>query len=104
MLLYFIFLLFSFICISKSGYLSFSLITHFLSSRAAKIAKLAATVPSSAGLFFVPAFSGLFAPHWQADARGVVVGLTEFSTKAHVGVSFVFADFYLSLLLLRLVV
>jgi glycerol kinase len=44
---------------------------------------LAASVPSSAGLYFVPAFSGLFAPYWRADARGVIAGLTRFHTKAH---------------------
>ena len=33
---------------------------------------------------FVPAFSGLFAPHWRPDARGVIAGLTRFSTKAHI--------------------
>ena len=44
---------------------------------------LAASVPDSAGLYFVPAFSGLFAPYWRADARGVIVGLSRFHTKAH---------------------
>jgi glycerol kinase len=34
-------------------------------------------------MYFVPAFSGLFAPHWRSDARGVVVGLSRFNTKAH---------------------
>jgi glycerol kinase len=34
-------------------------------------------------VYFVPAFSGLFAPHWRADARGVIVGLSRFVTKAH---------------------
>ncbi len=35
------------------------------------------------GAYFVPAFSGLFAPHWRADARGVIVGLTRFVNKGH---------------------
>jgi len=44
---------------------------------------LAATVPDSGGIYFVPAFSGLFAPYWRSDARGVIVGLSRFHTKAH---------------------
>lgn len=48
-----------------------------------EIEPLAASVPDSAGLFFVPAFSGLFAPYWRADARGIIAGLTRFHTKAH---------------------
>ena len=50
---------------------------------AAEIEPLAASVPDSGGLCFVPAFSGLFAPHWRADARGAIVGLSRFHTKAH---------------------
>jgi glycerol kinase len=48
-----------------------------------EIEALAASVPDSAGLYFVPAFSGLFAPYWRADARGVIVGLSRFHTRAH---------------------
>ena len=44
---------------------------------------LAGQVPDSAGVYFVPAFSGLFAPYWRPDARGVIVGLTRAATKAH---------------------
>lgn len=40
--------------------------------------------PGSAGVYFVPAFGGLLAPHWQGDARGVIVGLTSYTNKAHV--------------------
>ncbi|HRI56540.1 MAG TPA: glycerol kinase GlpK, partial [Anaerolineae bacterium] len=40
-------------------------------------------VPDSGGIYFVPAFSGLFAPYWQSDARGVIVGLTRFVNKYH---------------------
>ena len=52
-------------------------------SSAADIEPLAASVPDNGGVYFVPAFSGLFAPHWRSDARGVVVGLSRFNTKAH---------------------
>jgi len=41
-------------------------------------------VSDSGGVYIVPAFSGLFAPYWQSDARGVIVGLTRFITKNHI--------------------
>ena len=41
-------------------------------------------VPDSGGIYFVPAFSGLFAPYWQSDARGAIVGLTRFVNKGHI--------------------
>lgn len=47
------------------------------------IEPLAKSVPDNGGVYFVPAFSGLFAPYWRNDARGVVVGLTRAATKAH---------------------
>ncbi len=50
---------------------------------AAEAEAIAATVPDSGGVYFVPAFSGLFAPHWDMRAAGVIVGLTRFATKAH---------------------
>jgi glycerol kinase len=50
---------------------------------ASDVEALAASVPDSGGAYFVPAFSGLFAPYWRADARGVIVGLSRFHTKAH---------------------
>ncbi len=50
---------------------------------AAEIEALASTVPDSGGIYFVPAFSGLFAPYWRPDARGAIVGLSRFHTKAH---------------------
>jgi glycerol kinase len=50
---------------------------------AADVEPLAAGVPDSGGIYFVPAFSGLFAPYWRTDARGVIVGLSRFHTKAH---------------------
>jgi glycerol kinase len=54
-----------------------------LISSAAEIEQLARSVEDNGGAYFVPAFSGLFAPHWRADARGAVVGLTRFVTKGH---------------------
>lgn len=50
---------------------------------AAEIENLASSVSDTAGVYFVPAFSGLFAPYWRSDARGVIVGLTHATTKAH---------------------
>ncbi len=54
------------------------IITH-----AAETEALASSVTDTAGIYFVPAFSGLFAPYWRSDARGVIVGLTRAATKAH---------------------
>ena len=48
-----------------------------------EIEALANSVSDNGGVYFVPAFSGLFAPHWRSDARGVIVGLSRASTKAH---------------------
>ncbi|MDO5700671.1 MAG: glycerol kinase GlpK [Bowdeniella nasicola] len=50
---------------------------------AEQIEELAASVADNGGAYIVPAFSGLFAPHWRPDARGALVGLTRFVTKAH---------------------
>ena len=50
---------------------------------AAEIETLAASVADTGGCVFVPAFAGLFAPHWRSDARGVIAGLTGYVTKAH---------------------
>jgi len=50
----------------------------------AEVETLAASVTDNGGVYFVPAFSGLFAPYWRPDARGAVVGLTRFATKAHI--------------------
>lgn len=44
----------------------------------------ARSVPDSGGIYFVPAFSGLFAPYWRSDARGLIIGLTRYITKAHI--------------------
>jgi glycerol kinase len=50
---------------------------------AAEIETLAATVQDNGGAYFVPAFSGLYAPYWRSDARGALVGLTRFVNKGH---------------------
>ncbi|MFZ4123629.1 MAG: glycerol kinase GlpK [Candidatus Planktophila sp.] len=52
-------------------------------SSSSEVEALAGSVTDNGGVYFVPAFSGLFAPHWRSDARGVIVGLTRASTKAH---------------------
>ena len=54
-----------------------------LFERTEEVEALAASVPDNGGAYLVPAFSGLFAPYWRPDARGTVVGLTRFVTKAH---------------------
>ncbi len=51
---------------------------------APEIETLAKTVEDSGGAYFVPAFSGLFAPYWRGDARGAIVGLTRFVNKGHI--------------------
>ena len=53
-------------------------------SGADEVEALAATVADNGDVYFVPAFSGLFAPHWRSDARGVIVGLTRFANKGHI--------------------
>lgn len=53
-------------------------------SDAAEVEGLANSVEDNGDVFFVPAFSGLFAPHWRPDARGVIVGLTRFANKGHI--------------------
>jgi glycerol kinase len=55
-----------------------------LISSASEIETLAQTVEDNGGAYFVPAFSGLFAPYWRADARGVIVGLTRYVNKGHI--------------------
>ena len=51
---------------------------------ASEVEELAGSVEDNGGVSFVPAFSGLFAPYWRSDARGVIVGLTRYATKAHI--------------------
>jgi glycerol kinase len=51
---------------------------------APEVEQLAMTVDDNGGVFFVPAFSGLFAPYWRDDARGVIVGLTAYANRGHI--------------------
>ena len=55
-----------------------------LISSAAEVEELAASVDDNGGAYFVPAFSGLFAPYWRPDARGALVGLTRFVNRGHI--------------------
>ena len=48
------------------------------------ISDLAGSVPDNGGIYFVPAFSGLYAPYWRSDARGVIVGLTRYINRGHI--------------------
>jgi glycerol kinase len=50
---------------------------------ASEVESLAKTVEDSGGMYFVPAFSGLFAPYWRSDARGAIVGLSRYHNRAH---------------------
>jgi glycerol kinase len=50
----------------------------------AEVESLARSVEDSGGIYFVPAFSGLYAPYWKADARGAIVGMTRYVTKGHI--------------------
>jgi len=51
--------------------------------KSSEVESLACTVDDNGGIFFVPAFSGLYAPYWRADARGVIAGLTRYVTAGH---------------------
>uniref|UniRef100_A0A7S2SJ45 glycerol kinase n=1 Tax=Mucochytrium quahogii TaxID=96639 RepID=A0A7S2SJ45_9STRA len=51
---------------------------------APEVEPLANSVPDNGGVYFVPAFSGLYAPYWKDDARGVIVGMTRFCNKGHI--------------------
>jgi glycerol kinase len=55
-----------------------------LISSSDEIEALARSVDDNGGVYFVPAFSGLFAPYWRSEARGVIVGLTGFATRGHI--------------------
>jgi glycerol kinase len=52
--------------------------------KSSEIEDFAGKVEDSGGIYFVPAFSGLFAPYWQSDARGVIVGMTRYVNKNHI--------------------
>ncbi|GAI07233.1 unnamed protein product, partial [marine sediment metagenome] len=55
-----------------------------LFEKSSEVEALAKTVEDNGGIYFVPAFSGLFAPYWKSDARGVIVGLTRYINKGHI--------------------
>jgi glycerol kinase len=55
-----------------------------LIKESAEVEELAKTVDDNGGIYFVPAFSGLFAPYWRGDARGVIAGMTRYVTKGHI--------------------
>jgi len=65
-----------------------------LISSAPEIEELAGTVTDNGGAYFVPAFSGLFAPYWRSDARGVIAGLTRFVNKGHLARAILEASAY----------
>ncbi|MCX6058023.1 MAG: glycerol kinase GlpK [Chloroflexi bacterium] len=52
--------------------------------KSSDVETLAQTVEDSGGIYFVPAFSGLFAPYWKSDARGAIVGMTRYVNKGHI--------------------
>lgn len=54
-----------------------------LISKASEVEDLARTVPDNGGIYFVPAFSGLFAPYWRSDARGIITGLSHIINQGH---------------------
>jgi glycerol kinase len=54
-----------------------------LIAKSPEIEDLAKTVEDNGGIYFVPAFSGLFAPYWKSDARGVIVGMTRYVNRGH---------------------
>ncbi len=53
-------------------------------SQSSEVETLASTVEDNGGIYFVPAFSGLFAPYWRSDARGAILGMTRFINKGHI--------------------
>ena len=55
-----------------------------LIQNSSEVEELARSVSDNGGVYFVPAFSGLFAPYWRSDARGVIAGLTRFANKGHI--------------------
>ncbi|WP_128547242.1 glycerol kinase GlpK [Larkinella soli] len=72
-----------------------------LISSSAEVDTLARTVPDNGGAYFVPAFSGLYAPYWKADARGVIAGLTRFVNKGHLARAVLEATAYQTLDVVR---
>jgi glycerol kinase len=55
-----------------------------LIEKSADVEKLAASVEDNGGIYFVPAFSGLFAPYWRSEARGAILGMTRYVNKGHI--------------------
>jgi glycerol kinase len=55
-----------------------------LIEKSADVEKLAGSVDDNGGIYFVPAFSGLFAPYWRSEARGAIVGMTRYVNKGHI--------------------
>ena len=72
-----------------------------LIASSAEIETLAATVPDNGDVYVVPAFSGLYAPYWREDARGVIAGLTRFATGGHIARAALEATAYQTLDVLR---
>lgn len=70
-------------------------------SSSADIEALAASVPDNGDVYFVPAFSGLYAPYWRADARGIIAGLTGFAQKGHLARAVLEATAYQTLDVLK---
>jgi len=66
-----------------------------------EIEDLARSVEDNGGVYFVPAFSGLFAPHWRSDARGVIAGLTRYANKGHLARAVLEATAYQTLEVLQ---
>jgi glycerol kinase len=62
--------------------------------QSADIEPLARTVADNGGIYFVPAFSGLFAPHWRSDARGIIAGMTRFTNRGHIARAVIEATAY----------
>lgn len=52
--------------------------------KSSEVEELAGSVKDTGDVYFVPAFSGLYAPHWRSDARGAIVGMTQYTTRAHI--------------------
>ncbi len=67
----------------------------------AEVEALANTVPDNGDVYIVPAFSGLYAPHWRADARGIIAGLTRFAHRGHIARAVLEATAYQTLDVVR---
>jgi glycerol kinase len=72
-----------------------------LIEKSGDIEALASSVEDNGGVYFVPAFSGLFAPYWRSDARGVIAGLTRYANKGHIARAALEATAYQTLEVLK---